>query len=694
MRQLSPADAEISVSSDFGSEDGFNVLDAALPKNLADPRDKGKTPKTVLRKCTNVAWIFPFLALFGVCGWITHIAARVGKPAIMFRPPNFQGELCGKRRYHGMKFLFFCLRESQAANQSLEIRYPICVKECPNSSNTSRSCYTGKGEASDVHAWQSTRDYPTQPLMYFCRPHRDYTMGLGDDFWTALSKGPPTSYFVAAHYSGWPEVLAVSISASTLFSLFYLMLLSKYSRTFIWLSLTVLLIFAAATFCVYGYCFKEGCHFWTGQGAGHLDDLFKCLGAGLCGFFLLRTMNNLHSDLDMVGRTLEMACSCILSGPVIAALPIGVLAVRICLTVWLLYVLLCLYGFQVHDKLTEVENPWTSEWFKFPPVDNHEDFWMYMIVSVLFYIWCIGTSTSVFYYCNYYVGQVWFFARGKVSLQQCNAPTALYSCIRYHFGTMILSGLFIVLVGPLHATLGRLRTAADAENSVAELLYSCFASCLDFYSETLAHLERNALQDVSLQAFEYFEGAEHAAEVQRNTSTSEEVMLLKASYMLFQAAGVGCAGVIAWFASVLTLSQEQFTDEDSQYYVRDKSLVCLGGVIFSAASAMHFMFIFDVVGEALIYSEVVDEQRNPVKTQVTTAADHIMRHCTPWGQMMADITSCHCGSRSLPAQNFPGTSIFDWAMDGAPSDPLAVPAPMAAKAAARRGDDRDLANLA
>ena len=94
------------------------------------------------------------------------------------------------------------------------------------------------------------------------------------------------------------------------------------------------------------------------------------------------------------------------------------------------------------------------------------------------------------------------------------------------------------------------------------------------------------------------------------------------------------------------------------------------------------MFIFDVVGEAVIYSEVVDEQRNPVKTQATAAASHIMRHCTPWGQMMADITSCHCGSRSLPAQSFRGTSIFDWvSMDGALSDPLAVPAPMTANAA-------------
>eukprot|EP00439_Symbiodinium_sp_Y106_P051539 s3758_g6.t2 len=244
---------------------------------------------------------------------------------------------------------------------------------------------------------------------------------------------------------------------------------------------------------------------------------------------------------------------------------------------------------------------------------------------------------------------------------------------------MILSGLFIVFVGPLHATLGRLRSAADAENAVAELVYSCLSSCVDLYSRSVAHLERNAL---SLQAFEYFEGAEHAAEVQRSASISDEVMLLKASCMLFQAAGVGCAGVIAWFASVLTLSQEQFTDEDSQYYVRDKSLVCLAGVILSAASAMHFMFIFDVVGEAVIYSEVVDEQRNPVKTQATAAASHIMRHCTPWGQMMADITSCHCGSRSLPAQSFRGTSIFDWvSMDGAPSDPLAVPAPMTANAA-------------
>ena len=111
MRQLSPADAEVAVSGEIESEDGFNVLDAALPKNLADPRDKGKNPKTVQRNCTNVAWICPFLALLGVCCWITRIAVRVGKPAIMFRPPNFQGELCGKRRYHGMKFLYFCLRQ-------------------------------------------------------------------------------------------------------------------------------------------------------------------------------------------------------------------------------------------------------------------------------------------------------------------------------------------------------------------------------------------------------------------------------------------------------------------------------------------------------------------------------------------------------------------------------------------------------
>ena len=48
--------------------------------------------------------------------------------------------------------------------------------------------------------------------------------------------------------------------------------------------------------------------------------------------------------------------------------------------VWLFYVLLCLYGFQVHGTLTEVENPWTSMWYKFPAIDNHEDFWMYMVM--------------------------------------------------------------------------------------------------------------------------------------------------------------------------------------------------------------------------------------------------------------------------------------------------------------------------
>ena len=327
----------------------------------------------------------------------------------------------------------------------------------------------------------------------------------------------------------------------------------------------------------------------------------------------------------------------------------------------------------MQDELNGVEDPWVSKWSQIPSLDNHPEFWMYMIILIFSYTWALGTITAIFWFVMFYVGQAWYFSRQKKkSAHFCNVPKAFHSCLCYHSGTMILAGLLHILVGPLHATVGRLQEGRNAGNPIANLLHTCLFGCMDCYAESLAHLSGNALQDVSLQAFDFFESAEHMAEKESGASLAEEVEILNTSTFLFQVAGVGSACVIAWFAIARVLSYEEFTDEDSPRYVRDKMLLSFGGVFLSFLSALPFMTTLDVVSDALLYSQVVEQQRNPVQSQVEEAANKLMRNCMPWGQVMRDITSCHCGSRN--PENSQGFSMLDWGsmmwqVEGSPSMP-------------------------
>lgn len=683
-----PAYGSSSSRSINGDSEKSKLLPAAPPPNPEDPLDKGCEPLTVQRKCTDVVWIFPFLVLLGVSAYATYEAAQVGNFRSIFRVPNFQSEMCGEGERKAKTFLYFCMKHDSQwvfdeANKSLELRYPICVERCPTSFNTSSRCYLGVGKDDDANSWDWVQDYPTQPTAFFCRPHRAFSKGLSDDFWRAVQKGPKIVYLMLRFYNGWPEVISVSVSCSSVFGLLYIISLSKCARQLIWLALITTALCSTVVSAWYGYCFKTGmCEKYTGNDEEDPIDLLRCVAFGIVALLTLQTICSLRRQLDTVGRILEMSCSCIMSSPMLTILPLVMLCLRIISTAWVVYVVLGLYSAEVHDRLDDVTQPWVSGWNRLPAVSKSIEFQVYVIAVALFYCLFSSFITCISWFVMIFLAQVWYFAGPKFSTRRCPVPRALWSALRYHFGTMVLSGVLHLVIGPLHVTLGKLQDGVKAGNPLASILQTCLSCCLDFYEESLAHLNRAALLDVSLQAFTYFEGANHISDHESGPSLAEEVGLLNTSTTMFQLAGVGMAAAITWFAVAQTLSQHQFADPDSRLFVEDRSTLCIGGAVISLIVATPFMTIFDVVAEAVLYSKVVDRQRNPKRDGPPASSSMIFRNCSPWRRTLQDITSCNCayrnGAEITQSQSSGGFGLLDWGsqtfqVQGSPSMPAFAP---------------------
>ncbi|CAE7894385.1 ASPH, partial [Symbiodinium sp. KB8] len=614
-----------------------------LPLCLSRAPANGSSSSRSINGDSEKVWIFPFLVLLGVSAYATYEAAQVGNFGTIFRVPDFQSEMCGEGARKAKTFLYFCMKQDSQwvfdeANKSLEIRYPICVERCPTSFNTSTRCYLGVGKDDDANSWDWVQDYPTQPTAFFCRPHRAFSKGLSDDFWTAVKKGPKIVYLILRFYNGWPEVISVSISCSSVFGLLYIISLSKCARQLIWLALSTTALCSAVVSAWYGYCFKTGmCKKYTGNGAEDPIDLARSVAFGIVAILTLQTICSLGRKLDTVGRILEMSCSCIMSSPMLTILPLVMLCLRIISTAWVVYVVLGLYSAEVHDRLDDVAQPWVSGWNRLPAVSKSIEFQVYVVAVACFYCLFSSFITCVSWFVMIFLAQVWYFAGPKFSTRRCPVPRALWICLRYHFGTMVLSGVLHLVIGPLHSTLGKLQDGVKSGNPLASILQTCLSCCLDFYEESLAHLNRGALLDVSLQAFTYFEGANHIADNESGTSLAEEVGLLNTSTTMFQLAGVGMAAATTWFAVAQTLSQRQFADPDSRLFVEDRSTLCIGGAVISLVVATPFMTIFDVVAEAVLFSKVVDRQRNPKAKGLPASSSMILRNCSPWRRTLQNV---------------------------------------------------------
>ncbi|CAK9084362.1 unnamed protein product [Durusdinium trenchii] len=216
--------------------------EALLPPNAEDPEDKGLHPMSVSRRCTDWGWHLPFLVMIAGSVWITRYAQQNAKIDNIFTAPDFLGYKCGQKFRPHEPYLYFCMEPppvldsnatdeeiaESAAARRLNARYPICVSECPSSSNTSSRCFVKetsnnlisqlREDALNFFAWQEVEDYPSWPAAdLVCRPDPDVAPQLFEH-WEAAILTTPQNVRLLLYLAHW-KIALYPITLSALFSL-------------------------------------------------------------------------------------------------------------------------------------------------------------------------------------------------------------------------------------------------------------------------------------------------------------------------------------------------------------------------------------------------------------------------------------------------------------------------------------------
>jgi len=631
--------------------------------NLSDPEDKGHDPTTVPRRCTDVFWIFPYLLLLAGSVWISIESNKVGKLGVLTTLPDLEGKLCGFGLNRNKPYLYFCMqKESQwimdEHSKSLDVTSPICVQFCPQSWNTSSYCYQGingtevNESSKSPEEWAWIQNYPSRPFIgMLCRPHKAYTSRLFNQFEDFMEQAPPSAQIADVIRNF--EILLIVFGVACTSSYAYIGALGFCAKCLVWGAMSLIFVGNAGASAVFWWMWYHT----SGNGEDVEEARLKCFGYGvLTGFIALcclHQMRKLQEELSVAGDTIQVACKCILRHPSLFALPFVTLMNRILCFAWVGWVVMNFYTAQLNDQFSEVEILYGqhTEWQIHLEISPYH--WACIVIILFVGYWVQGVITACAVFITTFITQAWSFAF-QAGLDDdvdpakepcCSIARAMWAMIRYHSGTMVFGGLLMTAMQPINVVLGLFaRLGQHQHNPVALILSGCCDSCILLYQNNLAHIQREALIDVSLQSMPFLQAGHHLLKV-RNQDGLTAVQVLDNATWLFQIAGLGSNSVIGYITVVwLFRTQPAYRLPESPQFVEHPATTCFVGAFVGLMTAFPFMSLFDVVSDAVMHSEVTLRQRSA--SSKSTLSPTV-------SGFLYDVASCNCGPRGAWAGKAP-----------------------------------------
>jgi len=319
-----------------------------------------------------------------------------------------------------------------------------------------------------------------------------------------------------------------------------------------------------------------------------------------------------RKSIEIAISVVEAACECMFAMPSMLLQPAVELAVKLTVLAGLLY------GFMWVMSTGDVKSSnatiggvkvsglsrsfsWTEEQ-------------MYMMAYWIFGIfWIMELFTALGQFVISYSVTLWYFTP-KDGAGYKTAPKA--AMLRgfmvgtfFHLGTLAFGAFLIAVCRMINLVMGFLAKQAKAQgNKVMEIVAKGMMCLITCFQKFLEFVNKNAYMDVAIRSTSFISAARHAFEM--ITSNMATIALLNGACFIFQLAGAVLISVGGAFLTYLMVtSMNEFTLNDSPYYVVDPVFVAAVAFLICLVVAISFMIIFDQTADTLLYCFIYDKEQ-------------------------------------------------------------------------------------
>jgi len=446
-----------------------------------------------------------------------------------------------------------------------------------------------------------------------CKP---WEHNLEDQVQAWIDKTPLVNTWATLINSYWP--LMVAAGTGIIMSYVYITLLRFRAEILVNAGMLTLIMAPLSTGAYFSWCWKRNCDCWASTG-DRLKDGGIALAGCLVGITFMTISWHLKQDIKKAIEMIENSCKAVLETPSLKLEPVLALSCRAVVdfsAAWAVSMILTCD--LENDEVRRREERWII-----PPQSLLQ---LAMLAIVAF--WCLWTNwliTAISDFTIMYTTQLWVFTGGLTRhgghAPCCSLLRGYFTCIRYHFGTMVLASLVVGIAQPFRITMGALAGVVRLESNSTGILY-CFCSWIgDVYDIYLEPWCRNAYMDVALNASSFYDAAVHASWINREDESL--VNVLNGATWLFQLAGLGAITSLGHLQTVvITKYYPGFEDPFSPDYVQNPFFLSLCGSAVSFIMAFPFMMLFDTVSDTILFAYIVQkmrEEKYQEKTMYTRA---------------------------------------------------------------------------
>eukprot|EP00930_Biecheleria_cincta_P037672 TRINITY_DN25883_c0_g1_i1.p1 TRINITY_DN25883_c0_g1~~TRINITY_DN25883_c0_g1_i1.p1 ORF type:complete len:731 (-),score=105.76 TRINITY_DN25883_c0_g1_i1:139-2259(-) len=632
------------------------------------------------RKCTDCLCLLLFFVALAGMARLLHEAFTLGDIRRLYHGLNFQNQVCGVDPEVAYEpYLYWCTKGGKAmtkdaiasagialkildptsqrevdltkvatlasAGSDLDFENPICVAECPESTETYNSCLkgitevTGPTEPNGTFWKKQTFNFGlVQDYVSYDFAHR-YCLPKDDNLLKQLNGTFSSGYNAATLKASqlievWPVYL-IMLGVAVLLGYAYLFCIERIAGPLIYtmVLMCTILPLGGGIYFLYG-AFSED----LGERlASHLGEdaslpyapttnnkaadiiigaVLTLLGLGVLAFACCK-----RKSIDLVIGVLQCTVSVLWDLPTLLAQPLVDAIIRT------LLLAKGFFGLALILSMASVTN-YSGSFARYIPkgvarelqLTDEDYIRVGLYCFVWFWLWEFIVALKVFVYS--YAVQLWFFAPEKDGKKRVGCVPIFRGYmvgLTFNAGSLAFGSCIMALFRAAYIVAEYLRQQAveaaggdDDEkkgtlNKVSQGAAACCCCALGCCESLIRYLNKGVYVVVAVESENYCAAAEQAIEMM--ASEIATIGLLKTVMTAIKILGMGSISGVGTLVTWLTVRNlEQFSNPDSKYFVSEPELVSVVGGAICLLVSSAFMTMFATVADTMVFSYALDKK--------------------------------------------------------------------------------------
>jgi hypothetical protein len=421
-------------------------------------------------------------------------------------------------------------------------------------------------------------------------------------------------------------VLLFIIPVAMVVGYLYIFLLRYCAKTIL---VSCLLILISACSVLSFYCLdivgshEQRSEDMLGKYTDHPREIVWWIGilSGLLAGFLLLLSCFIMGRTDKVSAVVEVAGDAMFNVQLLLTMPVAEILLKIMFTV--AWVFGASYVFSNGDIATASVSVGDQPVTGLVRTFNYTELQIFMIcIYVIGLFWGLEFIALLFRFVICYAVSVWYFTACRLDLSKPEVQpetwkSAFYFGFCFHFGSLVMGAavqLFFAVLAPFYL-FAEWATASTAkiENPCVKAILYIFSCCTACVREIMGYVSKGAIAELVLRGdTDFFNAATSSVRIIKEAEIaadfgSKGILMLHGVTFIFQMLGLvitGLGGTIV--AYVFTGTVNIFSDRHSQYFLENRTGMCIIAGLIAAGVSTVFMWTLDSVADTLSFCWLVE----------------------------------------------------------------------------------------